>query len=70
MPGKPEEGMPLTAPLIRAVTSWVLGQVHRKVSHMSRYGWSRPWFRRDVQRARENSNLCFFFIRKTFIYAV
>ena len=61
LPGKSEEDMPLAAPLIREVTSWVLGQVHRKVSHMSRYWCSRPWFHRDVQRAREQQSFFFFF---------
>ena len=27
-------GTPLTAPLIRTITSWGLGQVRRKVSHV------------------------------------
>ena len=31
-----QRGTPLTAPLIRTITSWGLGQVHRKVSPVSK----------------------------------
>ena len=34
--GKQQKGRPLTSPLIRTITSWGLGQVCRKVSHVSR----------------------------------
>ena len=30
--GNKKSGMPLIAPLIRAITCWSLGQVHRKVT--------------------------------------
>lgn len=32
-----QRGMPLTVPLISMLISWGLGQVHRKVSHVSGY---------------------------------
>ena len=34
--GKQQRGMPLTTPLISMITSWVLGQVSRNVSPVSR----------------------------------
>ena len=37
--GNQQRGMPLTAPLIRTVTRWGLGQVGRKVSHVSWESW-------------------------------
>ena len=52
--GNQQMGIPLTGPLIRKITSWGLGQVRRKVSHVSKgvgeVGTGRAG---DVQRARE-----------------
>ena len=51
LPGKPVKSTPLTAPLLRTITSWGLGQVGRKVHDLS--GEAGTGQARDVQRARE-----------------
>ena len=54
--GNQQRGMPLTTPLIETVISWGLGQVCRKVSHVSRCRPRRQLVEvageKNVQRAR------------------
>ena len=52
-----QRGTPLTAPLIRTVTSWGLGQVPRKVSQVGKIQEKQALVGQGMYREQENSHL-------------
>ena len=55
--GNQQRGTSLTAPLIRTITSWGLGQVPRKVSQVSKIQEKQALVRQGMYREQENSHL-------------
>ena len=57
-----------TTPSIRTITSWGLGQLQRKVSHVSWYMWSRPWSHRGWTESQRTAILSGLVIHATLTY--
>ena len=55
--GNQQRGMPLTAPLIRTITSWGLEQVGRNVSQVRRVYVEQALVQQEMYREQDNSHL-------------
>ena len=55
--GNQQRATYLTAPLIRTITSWDLGQEHRKISPAHRVQLNQVLVRQGMDREQENGRL-------------